>query len=56
MQKHLDANQVDLGVTPMQFGAQLSFDSKSEQFTGALADQANPLLKETYRKGFELPA
>ena len=56
MQKHLDANQVDLGVTPMQFGAQLSFDSKSEQFTGALADQANPLLKENYRKGFELPA
>ncbi len=56
MQKHLEANQVDLKKTPLTYGTMLNFDPKTETFTGPQASQANPLLKGSYRKNFELPA
>ena len=52
---HLDANGIDLAKTPLKLGAALTIDSKAEKFVGAGADKANALLKEDYRKGFELP-
>ena len=55
MAAHLDANQVDLDKTPLSMGAPLSFDPKTELFTGELAEKANPLLKGSYRKEFSLP-
>lgn len=55
MAAHLDANQVDLDKTPLSMGAPLSFDPKTELFTGELAAKANPLLKGSYRKEFSLP-
>lgn len=55
MAAHLGANRVDLKATPMTMGLDLTFDPIKERFTGELADLANPLLKGSYRKGFELP-
>lgn len=52
---HLEANGIDPEKTPLKLGAALTVDSKTERFTGAGADQANALLKDDYRKGFELP-
>lgn len=34
----------------------LELDPKTELFTGAMAEKANPHLGRTYRKGFELPS
>jgi predicted dehydrogenase len=55
LEKHLEANHVDLKKTPLTFGSKLQFDPKTERFIGTHADKANPLLTETYRKGFTLP-
>ena len=55
MAAHLGANRVDLKATPMTMGVDLTFDPIKERFTGELAELANPLLKGSYRKGFELP-
>ncbi|HQL72165.1 MAG: putative oxidoreductase [Planctomycetes bacterium ADurb.Bin126] len=37
-------------------GPWLSFDPKTETFTGERADEANKMLREPYREGFEPPA
>lgn len=36
-------------------GPMLSFDPQTEKHTGAFADEANELLKDPNRKGFEIP-
>ena len=37
-------------------GPWLSFDSQTERFVGEHADEANALVKDPVRKGFEFPA
>ncbi len=54
MATHLEANGVDLAKTPLSIGKSLSLDTANERFTGTGAEEANALLKEDYRKGFEL--
>ncbi|MGC4012938.1 MAG: hypothetical protein QM755_00250 [Luteolibacter sp.] len=52
---HLEANGVDPAKTPLKLGAALAVDAKAERFSGPGAEAANAMLKEDYRKGFELP-
>ena len=49
---HLDANEIDLGATPLTFGAALRYD----EATGMYADNdaANKLMRGTYAPGFEI--
>lgn len=54
MSAHLAANGVDPAKQPVRLGAALTMDGSKETFTGAHADKANPLLKGSYRKGFEI--
>lgn len=56
MLTHLADNKVDATKDMLALGKHLTFDAETEQFTGESADLANPHLKGTYRKGFELPA
>ena len=53
---HLAANKVDVDRVPLQFGASLTIDPKTEAFTGPLSEKANPMLSREYRAGFEVPA
>lgn len=53
--EHLVINEVDLNKHKATLGPTLAFDGKAEQFTGPLADQANGLLKNDYRSGWEIP-
>jgi predicted dehydrogenase len=53
LNKHLKANDVDLGQTTITLGATLQFEPSSEQIIGNEA--ANRLLARDYRKGFEVP-
>ena len=55
MLTHLADNKVDTTKDMLALGKHLSFDADKEQFTGDSADLANPHLKGSYRKGFELP-
>jgi len=55
MAEHLASNGVDLNITKPTLGPWLNFDSKSERFTGAAADQANSFLREDMRKEFSIP-
>jgi predicted dehydrogenase len=55
MRAHLQANNIDLAKTPLTLGPELTFDPKSERFSGAHAEEANNLLKGEYRDGFTLP-
>ena len=52
--KHLEANGVDLGKTPMSLGPQLKFDPESERFIDN--EKANSMLARDYREGFEVPS
>jgi hypothetical protein len=52
--EHLKANGVDLEVTPMSLGPQLTFDPETERFIGN--EDANALLPREYRAGFEVPS
>ena len=56
MLTHLVDNKVDPTKDMLALGKHLTFDAESEQFTGEFSDLANPYLKDTYRKGFEIPA
>ena len=56
MLTHLADNKVDPTKDMLALGKHLTFDAESEQFTGEFSDLANPYLKDTYRKGFEIPA
>ena len=53
--EHLTKNQVALDKAAISLGAMLSFDGKTEQFTGPLAEQANAMNRGTYREAFSLP-
>ncbi|HEX3147648.1 MAG TPA: Gfo/Idh/MocA family oxidoreductase [Gemmataceae bacterium] len=53
MVAHMEDNKVDPKTTAFA-GPLLTVDAKKEQFTGALADKANPMLTREYRKGFEI--
>lgn len=55
MLTHLADNKVDPTKDMLALGKHLTFDAETEQFTGDAANLANPHLKGTYRKGFELP-
>ncbi len=54
MATHLEANGIDLDKTPLKIGKSLAIDTAKECFTGPGAEEANKLIKEDYRKGFEL--
>lgn len=53
--EHLVINEVDLNKHKATLGPVLTFDAKTEQFTGTLAQEANALLKNDYRSGWEVP-
>jgi predicted dehydrogenase len=53
MVAHLEDNKVDL-KSPAFAGPLLTLDPKTEKFTGAMADKANPMLTREYRKGYEI--
>ncbi len=55
MMVHLEKNGVDLGKNMLALGKPLTMDPEKETFTGDNAGEANPMLTESYRKGFELP-
>ncbi len=52
---HLDANGINLKKTPLTLGKEITFDGKTESFTGKHAAAANDLQMEHYRDGFTLP-
>jgi hypothetical protein len=56
---HLAANGIDFAADKLTLGPHLAFDPATERFpespANPLAAQANPLLKDSYRKGFEIP-
>lgn len=54
MLQHLEKNNVNPEKDLLALGKHLTLDPEKETFTGEFADQANPLLKESYRKGFEI--
>jgi hypothetical protein len=54
MLTHLEDNKVDPEKDLITLGKNLSIDPEKEIFTGPDADLANPLLKGSYRKGFEI--
>lgn len=54
MQKHLDDNGLEAAKLKPIWGATLTFDPKSELFTGDLAEAANDLVRETYREEFSI--
>jgi hypothetical protein len=53
--EHLVINEVDLNKHKATLGPTLAFDGQTEQFTGPLADEANALLKNDCRSGWEVP-
>ncbi|MCE5187130.1 MAG: Gfo/Idh/MocA family oxidoreductase [Planctomycetaceae bacterium] len=54
--EHLRVNQQDLEKNRPVLGAALTFDGTTEQFTGDLAAQANPLARGHYRPKWQVPA
>ncbi|MCG8508032.1 MAG: Gfo/Idh/MocA family oxidoreductase, partial [Rhodospirillales bacterium] len=52
---HLRSNGVDLNTEKPILGPWLTFDAKTERFTGDHAEEANKLVKEDYRKPFVIP-
>lgn len=55
MRTQLEGNGVDLAKKPFIMGPKLTFDLESETFTGAHAQQANALVRGTYREPFVVP-
>ena len=52
---HLEANGVDPKKVQPTLGPWLDMDAEKEQFKGTFADQANKLVKDTYRDPFVVP-
>lgn len=52
---HLKAHGVDLNIEKPILGPWLTWDPKSERFTGDHADEANALVKEKYREPYVIP-
>jgi predicted dehydrogenase len=55
LQDHLLLNGVDLKETPRILGPWLTLDPQTERFTGAFAEEANALVRGTYREPFVVP-
>lgn len=55
MMEHLEANNVDLGKTPLTFGMPLLVDAKAERLTGPDAARGNAMLTREYRAPFVVP-
>jgi len=53
--EHLKKNEVDFTKTPLTLGPWLTMDAAQEKFTGEFADQANKLVRETYRSPYVIP-
>jgi len=53
--EHLKSHNIDLAKDKPTLGPWLTFDPKSERFTGDHAGEANALIKENYRKEFSIP-
>jgi hypothetical protein len=51
-QDHLLVNGVDVKQTPRTIGPWLTMDPQTEKFTGELAEEANKLVRGTYREPF----
>jgi len=54
-QRHLGANEVDLGKTPAVLGPWVTMDPDSDKFVGEFAEQANRLSHRDYREPFVVP-
>ncbi|MBP8912781.1 MAG: Gfo/Idh/MocA family oxidoreductase [Phycisphaerae bacterium] len=54
-QEHLLVNGVDVKQTPRVLGPWLTMDPQMERFTGEFAEQANVLVRGTYREPFIVP-
>ncbi len=54
-EKHLSANKVDITKTPAVLGPWVEMDSAKEKFVGAFSEQANKLVKRSYREPFVVP-
>jgi len=46
---------VDVKQTPRILGPWLTMDPQTERFTGTLADEANALVRGSYREPFVVP-
>ncbi len=55
MTEHLEKNGIDLKIDKPTLGPWVTFDPKTERFTGDHADRANPLVRENYREPFVIP-
>jgi hypothetical protein len=55
MKEHLVKNGCDLSKQKIVLGPHLTFDPKTEKFTGQGAEAANKLVKRDYRKPYEIP-
>ena len=53
--EHLKSNGVDLNIEKPTLGPWLTFDPKTERFTGEHAEAANALVKESYRAPYVIP-
>jgi hypothetical protein len=52
--KQLDGNDVSLTQKPFIMGPTLTYDRKTERFTGPDADQANKFIRCSHREPFVL--
>ena len=48
-------NGVDLKLTPRVLGRWLTMDPQVERFTGEFVEEANKLVRGTYREPFVVP-
>ncbi len=55
VQDHLLLNGVDVKLTPRVLGSWLTMDPQAERFTGEFAEEANKLVRGTYREPFVVP-
>ena len=55
VQDHLLLNGVDVKLTPRVLGRWLTMDPQAERFTGDFAEEANKLVRGTYREPFVVP-
>jgi len=54
-QDHLLLNGVDVKTTPRMLGRWLTMDPHAERFTGEFAEEANRLVRGSYREPFVVP-
>jgi predicted dehydrogenase len=52
---HVFSNKIDWDKEDVVLGPMLSFDSKTEKYTGEFSNEANSYLSREYRKPFKVP-